>query len=121
MSEKEPLRCGLCDVEVIGSFDDHVKSEQHQNNLPKPREPVKMPEVPVRFVSKEEQKQNRSKTAKAENLGYYSVANGRSYYRCRCDCGEISDVFAWRGCKRCPNCGKVIVTHWALSFRETTA
>jgi len=118
MSKKEPVRCGLCNVEVVGSFADHVKSEEHQSNLPKKREPVKLPEVPVREVSEAEKKQNRDKIAKAENLGYYSVANGRSYYQLRCECGEISDVFAWRGCKRCPNCKKIL--HLSLSFRETT-
>lgn len=111
----KPLRCGLCDIEVSGSFADHVKTEQHQSKLPK-REPVKLPEVPVREVSEAEKKQNRDKVAQVENLGYYSVSNGRSYYRLRCECGEISDVFAWRGCKRCSNCCKLL--HLSLSFRK---
>lgn len=119
MSEKEPLRCGLCNIIVKGSFADHVKSDLHQSNMPKV-ERVKLPVVPVREVSEAEKKQNRDKTAKAENLGYYSVANGRSYYHVRCECGETSDVFAWRGCKRCSNCGKVIVIHWMLSFKESS-
>lgn len=113
MSEN-PLRCGLCQVEVTGSWKDHEQSEGHQSRLPKKKDPV---EIPVREVSETEKRQNRDKIAKAENLGYSSVANGRSYYRFRCECGEVSDVFAWRGCKRCPNCGKLL--HTILSFKET--
>lgn len=122
MSKKKPyygipLRCGLCQVEISGSWKDHEESEMHQNNLPKEREPVKIPEVPVREVSEAEQKQNikECKIAKAENLGYASVSCGRSYYNLRCECGQISYVFAWRGCKRCPNCKKLL--HLRLSFR----
>lgn len=114
-------RCGLCNKEIEEeTFDDHVKTEEHQNNLPKYEKEVKIPVVPVKEISEAEKKQNikEQKMAKAENLGYYSVANGLSYFKCRCECAELVDVYAWRGCKRCPNCGKVIVTHMMRSFRE---
>lgn len=121
MSKEDPLRCGLCDVEVIGSFEDHVKTEEHQNRLSRIVEQKKALATYVEVlkkVSAATQKSNRDKIAKAENLGYYSVSNGRSYYRLKCECGEISDVFAWKGCKRCPNCKKIL--HTILSFGETT-
>ena len=124
MSEKSSKygkpRCGLCDCVIPeDTWDLHEKGDLHQSKLPK-HEPVKIPVVPVRVVSNAEKKKNRSKTAKAENLGYYPAANGRSYWHCRCECGELVDVFAWRGQKRCPNCWKVIATHWMQSFWETT-
>lgn len=116
------VRCGLCDIEISEPWDKHLKSKLHQSNLPKPRERVKLPVVPVREVSEAERKKNLNRSfrdvdrfAHAESLGYYSVANGRSYIRMRCECGEVSDVFAWRGCKKCPNCSKLL--HRILSFR----
>lgn len=116
------LRCGLCDVTIgEASWPEHLESELHQSNMPKMPEPVKDVVVPVRVVSAEERKQNKRKhkIAKAESLGYYSRANGRSYVCMRCECGEESDVFVWRRCKRCSNCGKLL--HTWLSFSRKPA
>lgn len=112
----EHLRCGLCQITIIGSWKDHEKDELHQSKLPKKRESVKIPEVIVRFVGERERELNikECKVAKAEHFGYYPVSNGRSYHRMQCECGEKSDVSAWRRCKRCPNCGKLL--HTLLSF-----
>lgn len=107
-------RCGLCDVEVE-DFGEHRKSEQHQSNLPEHKE-VKKPKIPVKKISATEKKKNKklSLIAKVTNLGYFSQANGRSGYFLRCECGEDSFVFSWRGCKRCPNCWKIL--HLSLSI-----
>jgi hypothetical protein len=79
------------------------------------REPVKIPELPVREVSEAEKKRNRSKIAKAEILNYYPE-HGRSHYAVRCECGQLTELYCWSGSKRCPNCSKVI--HRWLSFKE---
>lgn len=119
MREKEPLRCGLCQIVILGqSWKEHEQSEGHQSKL---RISVPVKALPayvesIKRISKASQKKNRDKIARAENLGYHSVSNGRSYYSLRCECGEVSDVFLWRGCKRCPNCKKIL--HTTLSFRE---
>lgn len=46
--------------------------------------------------------------AKLVNLGYYPLPCGRSYYTVQCQCGNIEDVFAWRGTKRCSRCGLIL-------------
>lgn len=118
MSEHSKPRCGLCDIVIPeASWKDHEKSELHQSKLPKHRE-VKRPVVPVREVSDEERRRNKRERelAAATFLGYYSHANGQSGDWCRCECGEEVFVYRWRGCKRCPNCWKVISTHMSISF-----
>ena len=112
------VRCGLCDVELYSiDWQEHCASEQHQSHFVK-RKPFKAPVYPVREVSDEERKKNKREgnVAHAEFLGYFSVANGKSYDRMLCECGEVSAVFRWRSCKRCPNCWKLL--HDKLSYSE---
>lgn len=53
--------------------------------------------------------------AKGSHKTYFSRPNGKSYYIIDCECGTSMKVYAWRGCKKCPTCGKIVdVTY---SFR----
>lgn len=110
-----PVRCGICKVEITGDFDAHRLSKQHLDNLPTrfPRRQVAV--KPVKQVSETTRKKNKAefKVAQAENLGYYP-AHGKSSYKLRCECGEISHVYCWSGSKRCRNCYKLL--HLKLSF-----
>jgi len=113
-------RCGLCDVEIPEgvSWEKHVKSDLHKGNLPNTIERLKEIVHPVKKISDEERKRNKKEgnIAHATNLGYVSRANGRSVDRMLCECGEVSEVFRWRGCKRCPNCWKIL--HDELSYLD---
>ena len=103
----------------------HIESEQHKNKASPKRE---LSEKQLKAINKNlkmqiakkvstaQKKKNRNKTAKAAFLSYHSRENGRSYDLVRCECGEEVDIFRWRGCKRCPNCEKVIYTHMSFSF-----
>jgi hypothetical protein len=118
-------RCGICDVELTEEWEDHVKTPEHKSKFPRidfdkfggtPKK-KKVQQDPVKKIIPEETKRFNKKMkldAKAENLGYYPVADGLSYYETMCECGNIVDVYCWRGQKRCDNCWKVIST--ALSF-----
>jgi len=41
---------------------------------------------------------------------YYTPEHGRSRYTVRCECGKETEVYCWAGCKKCPNCGKMLTT-----------
>jgi hypothetical protein len=55
--------------------------------------------------------------AKIVNLGYYSRANGKSYYRVQCECGQVQEVYAWRGTKKCCRCGLILSVKYSPEGR----
>ena len=114
------LRCGLCQVKLPEgeTWQQHLESDLHKSSLPDPIKFVAAPVYPVKEISEKERKNNKREgnVAHAEFLGYHSVANGKSYDRMLCECGEVSDVFRWRGCKRCSNCWKLL--HNILSYSD---
>lgn len=112
-------RCGLCGEYPEPTWEEHKKSMAHQSRLPQETPYVRMiPKPVVSKISDFVKRKNKREgiIAKATDLGYISAANGRSGNLVRCECGQTLFVFAWRGCKRCPNCWKVIGTHLGISF-----
>ncbi len=38
----------------------------------------------------------------------YFGKHGKSHWLVTCECLQTLKIYAWRGCKRCPNCKKVV-------------
>lgn len=47
----------------------------------------------------------------------YHPEHGKSYYRVKCECGRIVDVYCWSGSKKC-DCGRILSLKYSPEGRE---
>lgn len=49
-----------------------------------------------------------SERVKGSKALYFAHAKGKSYWLVTCPCLTTVTIYAWRGCKRCHGCQKVV-------------